>query len=594
MTKVSLSELVNIDSLEKIAENIYAAVGIPIGIVDVEGKIIVATGWQDICTKFHRAHPVTCKRCCTSDQYICDHIMDGGYISYRCLNNMWDIALPIVIAGEHFGTIFFGQFFYEDDVIDEGYFAAQAKEFAFNEKEYLEALRKVPVYSKKKIDHIIEYYSGLIVTLAESGLRQLSYENSQNELEKSRKYLNAIFNSVSDSIFIHDSYGNIGDVNQTAITMFGYSRNEFISMNVYDVISKKTDNTEVNIDVLSNKQSNNGHLIQEYLVKNKSSKEFWVEVNSHATKIHEDEIIIATVRDITERKQNELVMHNEAAQMEKLRTEFFANISHELRTPLNIILGTIQIIGMSINDEEKPINREKIINNINVEKKNCFRLLRLINNLIDSTKLDAGFFEHNMVNYNIVNVVEGITLSVANYINNDLSLIFDTDIEEKIVACDVDKIERIMLNILSNAIKFTTSGGSIFVNISDGVEYITISIADTGIGIPDDKVNLIFDRFRQVDKSFTRDCEGSGIGLSLVKSLVEMQGGTIRVESKYGVGTKFIIKFPVKVSKHDSFEESIKVVDYSINDFEDRIRIEFSDIYKLGTYGQTIKHSQVL
>ncbi|MBU3092005.1 PocR ligand-binding domain-containing protein [Clostridium sp. CF011] len=581
MRKVKFSELINIDSLKKMAENIYAAVGINFGIVDIDGTIIIATGWQDICTKFHRVHPVTCMQCSISDQYISDHIMDGAYISYKCLNNMRDIALPIVISGEHLATIFFSQFFYEDEVIDKEYFAAQAIELGFDEKEYLDALSKVPVYSKKKVDHIIEYYSGLIMTLAESGLRQLTYENSQNELEKSQKYLSAIFNSVSDSIFIHDVYGNITDVNGTATTMFGYSRNELISMNVYDIISKKQDNIELYIDALSNKKNGKDHLIQEFIVKNKSNKDFWVEVNVHATKIHEDEVIIATVRDITERKKNELALQNEAAEIEKLRSEFFANISHELRTPLNIILGTIKIIEMGVNDEKNPINREKIINNINIEKHNCFRLLKLINNLIDLTKLDVGFFELNMVNCNIVNIVEEITLSVAEHFNNNgLSLIFDTDIEEKIVDCDLEKIERIMLNMLSNAIKFTTLGGSIFVNIYDGEEYITISIEDTGIGIPDDKVNLIFDRFRQADKSFTRKYEGSGIGLSLVKSLVEIQGGTITVESKHGVGTKFFIKLPVKVSKHDSKEESIKSIDNSINDFEQRIKIEFSDVYK--------------
>ncbi|MBZ9607137.1 PocR ligand-binding domain-containing protein [Clostridium estertheticum] len=577
MREVKFSELINIDSLKKMAENIYAAVGINFGIVDIDGTIIIATGWQDICTKFHRVHPVTCMQCSISDQYISDHIMDGVYISYKCLNNMRDIAFPIVISGEHLATIFFSQFFYEDEVIDKEYFAAQALELGFDEKEYLDALSKVPVYSKKKVEHIIEYYSGLIMTLAESGLRQLTYENSQNELEKSQKYLSAIFNSVNDSIFIHDVYGNITDVNETATTMFGYSRNDLISMNVYDIISKKSGNTKVDIASLSS----NDHLIQEFIVKNKSSKEFWVEVNSYATKIHEDEIIIATVQDITERKRSELTLQNEAVEIEKLRSEFFANVSHELRTPLNIILGTIQIIGMCINDEENLINREKIINNINIEKHNCFRLLKVINNLIDLTKLDAGFYELNRVNCNIVNIVEEITLSVAEYINNNgLSLIFDTDIEEKIVACDLYKIERIMLNMLSNAIKFTNPGGSIFVNISDGEEYITISIEDTGIGIPGDKVNLIFDRFRQVDKSFTRNYEGSGIGLSLVKSLVEIQGGTITVESKYGVGTKFFIKFPVKVLKHDIREESIKAIDNSINDFEQRIKIEFSDVYK--------------
>lgn len=581
MGKYSFSELINIDSLKKMAESLYVATGIPIGILDVDGTIYIATGWQDICTKYHRAHPDTCKRCANSDHYINEHICDGGYIAYKCLNNMWDIALPIIISGEHMASIFLGQFFYEDEVIDIEYFRAQAIQFGFDEKQYLDALSRVPVYSKKKVEYTIEYYLALIMTLAESGLRQLEYKNSQNELEKSQKYLSTILNAVNDSIFIYDVYGNIIDVNETTTTMFGYSKNELISMNVYDIISENSDGTEFNFELLVNRARNNEVLILEYIAKNKNSKEFWIEVNIHITKIHEDEIIVVAVRDITERKQNELAIQNEAREMDKLRTEFFANVSHELRTPLNIILGTIQINGMAIKNEEKPINREKIVNNLNVEKQNCFRLLRLINNLIDSTKLDSGLFEMNMVNCNIVNIVEEITLSVAQYINsNNLSLVFDTDIEEKIVACDLDIIERIMLNLLSNSIKFTEAGGSIFVNMLDSEEYITISIEDTGIGIPEHKLNLIFDRFRQVDKSFTRDYEGSGIGLALVKSLVEMQGGTISVESKYGVGTKFIIKLPVKVLQYNSNEGSMKVMDNSINDFVHRMKVEFSDIYK--------------
>lgn len=581
MGKVSFSELVNIDSLKKMLESIYGVSEIPIGIMDVDGIINITTGWQDICTKYHRVHKDTCKRCTLSDQYISDHIRDGGYISYKCLNNMWDIALPIIISGEHMATIILGQFFYEDEVIDIEYFRAQAIKFGFDEKDYMEALSRVPIYSKKKVENIIEYCSALVMTLAESGLSQIEYKNSQNELEKSQKYFNTIYNAVNDSIFIHDVYGNILDVNETTTTMFGYSKDELISMNVYDIVSENPDGTEFNYEILVNRARNNETLILEYVVKNKSGKEFWIEVNIHIAKIHEEETIVVAVRDITERKQNELALQNEAREMDKLRTEFFANISHELRTPLNIILGAIQINGMVIKDEEKPINREKIINNINIEKQNCFRLLRLINNLIDSTKLDSGYFELNMSNCNIVNVVEEITLSVAEYINNnDLGLIFDTEIEEKIVALDLDKIERIILNILSNAIKFTAPGGSIFVNIFDGEEFITISIEDTGIGIPEEKLNIIFDRFRQVDKSFTRDCEGSGIGLSLVKSLVEMQGGTISVESKYGVGTKFFIKFPVTVVQSDKGKESIKAIDNSINDFVHRMKIEFSDIYK--------------
>lgn len=298
--------------------------------------------------------------------------------------------------------------------------------------------------------------------------------------------------------------------------------------------------------------------------------------------------IVVVYDDISERmEQQKIISENrrlirETIELEKLRTEFFANISHELKTPLNIILGAIQINAMMIENEETSIDRRKIMNNINIEKQNCFRLLRSINNLIDSTELDSKNFELNKINCNIVNLVEEITQSVAKYINNNnLALTFDTDVEEKILACDVDKIERILLNLLSNAVKFTESGGSIFVNIIDSEEYITISVEDTGIGILRDKLDTIFDRFRQVDKSFTRCNEGSGIGLSLARSLVEMHEGTISVESEYGVGTKFTIRIPVKILDYDNDKESVKSLNNTMKNCVERIKIEFSDIYKL-------------
>ena len=408
-------------------------------------------------------------------------------------------------------------------------------------------------------------------------IEELKHMNEN--LKKSEEYINTIFNSVNDSIFIHDFYGNIIKVNDTATRIYGYSHEELIGMNIKNIVSENSPYTVDEILKLISKEKNSSPWIVEAIAKNKNNKEFWVEANAHITMFDEEVAVVATVRDITERKNAELALQKETLEIEKLRTEFFANISHELRTPLNIILGAIQLIVRDIQDEEKPIDKEKIINNINIEKQNCFRLLRLINNLIDSTKLESGHFELSMINCNIVNVVEEITLSVAQYINNNnISLVFDTDVEEKILACDPDKIERIMLNLLSNSLKFTNEGGSIFVNIFDGEEYITISVEDTGIGIPQEKIDIIFDRFRQVDKSFTRNYEGSGIGLSLVKSLLEMHGGIISVESKYGVGTKFIIKFPVKILNNS--KQADNVDNDIMNNCVEKIKIEFSDIYK--------------
>jgi PAS domain S-box-containing protein len=577
---ISFTELININSLKKIAENIYAVAGIPMGVVGIDGTIELAVGWQDICTKYHRVNKTACKNCMNSDQYIKEHIKDGEYVAYKCLNNMREVAIPIIISDIHVATAFFGQFFYDDEVIDVECFREQALKFGFNEKQYLEALSKVPVFSKEKVQHIIEYYKGLIMTLAESGFRQLEYKNSQKELQTSQEYLNTIFNSVNDAIFIINFYGHILDVNKTATVMFGYCADELIDMNIQQVISFKSKYFDKNMEKSLNEAKKLNKRIFELICKDKNNKEFWVEVNLRIVTIGGDEIILATVRDITERKQAELTLQNEAFELEKLRTEFFANISHELRTPLNILLGAIKIINMNL--QKEVIDKEKIIKNINIQTQNCFRLLRLINNLIDSTKLDAGYLEVNMINCNIVSIIEKITLSVVEYTNiNNLSLIFDTDIEEKIVACDLDKIERIMLNLLSNAIKFTKPGGDIFVNIYDGAEFITISVEDNGIGIPDDKLDIIFDRFRQVDKSFTRDHEGSGIGLSLVKALVEMQGGAVNVESKYGSGTKFFVKLPVRLVDNSNSKQTAKLIDSSLNNCVERAKVEFSDIYML-------------
>lgn len=222
----------------------------------------------------------------------------------------------------------------------------------------------------------------------------------------------------------------------------------------------------------------------------------------------------------------------------------------------------------------------KLLRYIKSLRQNTFRLLRLINNLIDITKIDAGFFELNLVNCNIIQIIEEITLSVANYMEGkNIKLTFDTALEEKFMACDPDKIERIMLNLLSNAVKFTEKQGGIWVNICSKQDSILVSVKDTGIGIAPDKKEVIFERFRQIDKSLNRKCEGSGIGLSLVKSLLELHGGRIWVKSKMGEGSEFVFELPSIVYQEEKREisDSFKVPEWKSQ--IQKINIEFSDIY---------------
>ena len=295
--------------------------------------------------------------------------------------------------------------------------------------------------------------------------------------------------------------------------------------------------------------------------------------------------IITYLKDIQDRftRYNEELREkekqvNQAMEYSKIKTEFFANMSHEMRTPLNIIHTTNQLMkiyndkGM-IGGKETNFGKYIIIMN-----QNCQRLMKLVNNLIDITKIESGFYRLDYRKINIVSLVENITMSIESYANNKgLKLIFDTESEETTIVCDPDAIERIMLNLLSNAIKFSEKGDSIYVNLRMGEGNIYIEVEDTGIGIPEDKLDSIFTRFVQVDKSFTRQNEGSGIGLAIVKALVEMHNGTIELISDLNKGSKFRISLPEKADQSVSLEDTEYIE--IINEKIEKVAVEFSDIY---------------
>jgi len=273
------------------------------------------------------------------------------------------------------------------------------------------------------------------------------------------------------------------------------------------------------------------------------------------------------------KKKNE--MNKELQKLLISHEEFIANISHELKTPLNVIFSAVQLFQMYCHNGSLEERRETIIKYLDSMKLNSYRLSRLINNIVDSSKIQAGFFEINLSNNNIVKVVEEIVTSVISFTDSKgLNIIFDTNIEEKIIACDPEKIERIVLNLISNAIKFSDEGDEIFVVVNDKNEFVEISVKDNGIGIEEKNLDMIFDRFKQVDKSLSRNAEGTGIGLNLVKLIVELHGGSIYAESEFGKGSKFTVMLPSEKILQENMLYSSKV-----GSRNESIRVELSDIY---------------
>lgn len=270
-----------------------------------------------------------------------------------------------------------------------------------------------------------------------------------------------------------------------------------------------------------------------------------------------------------------IIANKELITANKAQGEFLVNISHELKTPLNVIFSTAQLFDMYCKNGSLDDKKDSIIKYIESIKQNSYRLSKLINNIVDLSKIEAGFFKLNLSNNNIVEVVEEIVMSVTTFTESKgLDIIFDTDIEEKIIACDPEKIERIVLNLISNAIKFSDERHEIYVNIKDKNEFVEISVKDNGIGIEDKYLDMIFDRFKQVDKSLSRNTEGTGVGLSLVKSIVELHGGSIYVESEFGKGSKFTVMISSGKVLHENILYNSEVKSENQN-----IQVEFSDVY---------------
>jgi len=281
---------------------------------------------------------------------------------------------------------------------------------------------------------------------------------------------------------------------------------------------------------------------------------------------------------IVSRKHQVLINEIEKSKIEaenalKITEEFMYTISHEFKTPLNVIYAAVQVMELFFEDDI-PAKVKQYIKSI---KQNTFRQMKLVNNLLDLTKIESGYIEILEKNVNIVNLTELIVQSVYIYADQKrLKLNFMPFIKNKIVALDEEKYERILLNLISNAIKFTPEDKSIYIKISEKNNDIKIEIIDEGIGIPREKQEFIFQRFAQVDSTLTRKAEGTGIGLSLVKLLISSLNWEISLDSQEGLGSNFTITIPNKKIYSNT---EVYTSDLCIKSNTQNVDVELSDIY---------------
>ena len=446
------------------------------------------------------------------------------------------------------------------------------------------------------VSYILGYYVDIVKDIdkkKEEKLNKLSSKleerNKQREEMKVILFNNEIcydilFENSLNAIIIHRK-GKVIYANQSALKLLGYDDScNLDNIDFYGHYSKEAQ------EEIKNKYLN---IVNKNLIKDVKEENIFdcngMEIpvrNTSSFFVYKKEATILTfLIDITSEKtlenlesdiEENIKVLNKTKEFNLLIRNFFTNMSHELKTPINVIYSGVQMITMDLQlPNENKILRSKAY--LKTMKKNCLRIIRLINNFLDTTKLESGSIKLSKRNSDIVYTIENIVQSVASYLKDkNINIIFDTDIEEKIMSYDEEVIERILLNLLSNSIKFSNDRKDIYVTVSDKNDRIIIKVRDDGEGIPNSKLGIIFERFGQANSSLSRECEGTGIGLYLVKSFVELHGGTIEILSEEGFGCEAIIELPAQLVEDKDY--TIKVIGETN---EQKIEREFSDIYTI-------------
>jgi signal transduction histidine kinase len=439
----------------------------------------------------------------------------------------------------------------------------------------------IPVTENGEVKYVVSMLDN--VTERVLGREHLRVKNEQ---------LEAILESASDTIQIVDYEGNyVMKSSYMGKSAMPHSEFGMKSLNKFLDIYDKNGSVMQFEDLPAGRVLSGEIVMGRQLIVEFNGRRKYFNVSGKPILDKEGKVIygVLITHDVTERVekekkinlQQELLLKVEKEKREVLenalamKDEFLSLISHEFKTPLNVIYSAVQLIEY-VYMNKLPDSVKDLVKSI---KQNTFRQLRLVNNLLDITRINSGKLKLNMRSIDIVLATEAITKSVKFYASQkNIELEFITNLSSKMISIDDEKYERVILNLLSNAIKFTPAGGRIKVQVEEDIKssMIKILVIDTGIGIPTDKQELIFERFGQVDSNLSRQAEGTGIGLSLVKLIVDALGGTIKLESELGTGSIFIITLPVK--KVTDIEEKETCLDFDSR-LVNSIKVEFSDIY---------------
>lgn len=590
-----IEKTLNIEKLDSLLNKFSIATGLTVGLLEHPSqKIIFMHGDNNTCKKFHWKSEKASAICRMSRSEDTSKLnMPGDTYIGVCPNGLTHGCTPINLDGKHIATIFLGQMFFEKPDLKK--FEKQAKRFNFDVDEYIISIKQLPVINKEKFKAHLDYLSDLAVMITEmteinlnnllkKQMIELQEKNLQTEIisrkqieeilkDAQAKFL-AISEAAKDAIILINSNGLITYCNPAVEKLLNYTCDELLAKNVHKLIAPKeyhpTAIKQFNHFSITGDGNALGKTLELPALK-KDGTQIIIELSVSPLRLNNQWNAIGIIRDITRKKEleNELkkernklkdtveektqelkqslaILENTNMFLEesnKSKTRFMQSVSHELRTPLNAIMGFTQLLNQQIYGELNNSQCEYV----SLINDSSNKLLSLINNLLSVTQIDAGTLELKQEMINLENFInEMISIMYDQFKTKNIELTYIPKTPNITIKADRSKLREVLYNLLSNACKYTPNGGKTEISTEKGNGQVKISVKDTGIGIQPENIEKLCNCFFKEEFNNGKLNQGTGIGLSLSKRLIEMHKGTFYIESTPEKGSNFWFTLPLE------------------------------------------------
>jgi len=534
----SFADLVDVPALQSMMDDLYQLARVPTAVIDLEGVVIVGSGWQDVCTQFHRVNPDSCANCIESDTVLTADIPEGESRLYQCKNGLWDAAMPVMAGGIHIANVFTGQFFFDDTPVDTDFFRRQAKRYDFNESEYLAAIAEVPRLSRSSVQTALDFLTKLAGMLSRMGL--LALENTrlyEERLADSEKYARGLLEASPDSFVTINPEGKISDVNVATEQITGLSRDVLVGTDFSDYFTDPEQARRGYEKVFSEQQ------VRDYPLVVRNVDGSTTDVLYNATLYHDDKGatagVFAAARDVTElnRAHEELRQSIENLERSNSDLEQFAYVaSHDLQEPLRMVSSYTQLLAERYGDKLDDDARDFIGYAVD----GSIRMQTLINDLLQYARV--GTRGREFAPTDTREPLDRALATLQSRVEESGAVVSIGDLPT--VLADEAQITQLFQNLLGNAIKFAKTGEAPHIDVSaswKNGEWI-FSVADSGVGIDPKYQERVFEIFQRLHSR--SEYSGTGIGLAVCKRIIERHGGRIWVASELGQGATFKFSLP--------------------------------------------------